>query len=1024
MKKPSVQKSLIKLDYEELMHNYRQLERDCDRYVNSMRSEIAGLKKQYEKNIDSLKNSCFSLEKRNSVLENQLSLVNNARIKDQQEVDLFFESVSHLSSNSVSNFKECLELLQSLKTQNVKPNQKMIDNSSSLFIDKPENQTPNNENFGFALDLIDDLYSRSKSIYPKQIKNDSKLEMEELKKENNLLKDKIKSLEEVNESKGDEKASFRIMKKRIDTLKSQYSTQAVENAELKMKVEELKLTLNNKISNVSPNSVIFEPKKETEIVFLEPLAEITKSQNEAISDLITQRNELMKAIIKYESIVNHYEYFCSPQTEPNNIQSQIAENNVYLGQNTAMEDLFNDIQALFGEPYINEGLTISNAILKYLSDISKNYSKKSDYESYDKTLCDNNVQMMKKLLQSVSYVMFRLSKEKELFSNDNVNEIRKVFIQIYSYITTNNISIPKHIHSVMNQIDEIQKLIPSSNDEAILFNAMLETINILFLLLANKDEADQQFKSLSEESTRMKKCIEDQSVIISNTKSILSPYFEDQTLTITEMVEFLVKDFLTIDNMYQQSKSGITQLKGDLEHVQSQAAIFETTERQKLQKKNKKLSKMVKNLQNDLVNQNNENIRIEESFKNHVQQTINIIEKAKQQNEELINSQQKIERMNSIKEANTKLQEENESLKTRLKLIENQNNSLIESCKKSDSIIRDIEKRLKSSLLENRELFDQNNNLTKKTEETEKELNSKLFSLTQRINRVSEEYENQLSKLKEDNDSMKLSVSSVNEEMAQLNCRKTDFMNEISKLRSSELLLKYQLDQLKQAQSQNMKCQETQIYAQLLSEKNNLEVQLRELSDFMVCGCKRIIQLIESAFSITLNGEIDLWNIVNILEEHLGKYISYPDSSSDIANTRDLLDLNSNEKLYPAVESICKELISSLESQKSSIESAIKENEISGYEISNSQKWEEWAMQKAQFISKSTMVQEPMKVIDEFILANLNIENTLNKINLLRDQKKILQKITFDVKPVLSNSKSLREIILSLLFIQRLCKIQ
>ncbi|EAY11378.1 hypothetical protein TVAG_379600 [Trichomonas vaginalis G3] len=233
--------------------------------------------------------------------------------------------------------------------------------------------------------------------------------------------------------------------------------------------------------------------------------------------------------------------------------------------------------------------------------------------------------------------------------------------------------------------------------------------------------------------------------------------------------------------------------------------------------------------------------------------------------------------------------------------------------------------------------------------------------------------------------------------------KKKDYQKQIAMLKASERTLKVRIEELEKTIALAKKQAEDEFNAKLIALQADVAKENNSMKEFNVCCCKRLVQLIESNFLISLSGgTIDLWDIVNILEENLHS-ISADELSKvthDNAQVRAILGTKKGEPVWESVRDLKDEFSELLEDKDELI------NEIADLQAKLSEaneminklfvkkddadEWEAWAKNIYSLTNDGAVSDNYRLALEEMILSGSANKTVARRLEILRSTKQML----------------------------------
>ena len=649
-------------------------------------------------NIKNSVSNCNSIKNNINIQPKDISTINNNRksktVNKNKEInDDYLENNDDSNMKSASNFKNPnlpSSRLIDTKSQNIEIEKlKMLNKKLTLELKKCQSRKlesvincpdklkkDNNDN---SINMIQDKDNNKKYLELMNSINNYKLEIKKLKEENNKLKQKNIQSNRVMTNNNISNSSSNNNKEIDKNLNTKLNNLIKENKILKNTIERLRLKPFNAGSEYNTNLGIYK----SDLSF-----DINNNNNNSNNSIYDKENELKKKLIFLEKKLNEK-------------QAQIKElNNEIVLLKNKHESEISKLSKKNSELSTN----LVSKQNEYLSLKKENISKSKELENLKMTL--NSMTEKQKLSDSSNRINTDGQNNSFLSSkgNENMNKI------IDKYKKENE-ELKEKIKYYQTQLRNIKNELYEKNQA----NIELENNNEN-KIKEMKDNYERKMSEFSSQNKKLEKNFEE----TQNLNCDLSQQISNLNEQIT------AKDVKLLELNYQ-----IEQLKKQLE-------IYE--------KENKKLLKMIEELNNkDINNNNNVNKNIEElNEKLEEQQNLN-----NDLNEELLNIKNENELLkNKIMSNEKKIIDfqNKESIQDDIDILNNQ----IENLKKENVALKSTNDKLTCQLKDNLDNNTKDETIKKKDEEIEgfKELVSKFQKDKEKIDEIN-------NALKRENEKMK-----------------------------------------------------------------------------------------------------------------------------------------------------------------------------------------------------------------------------------------------------------------------------
>lgn len=511
---------------------------------------------------------------------------------------------------------------------------------------------------------------------------------------------------------------------------------------------------------------------------------------------------------------------------------------------------------------------------------------------------------------------------------------------------------------------------------------------------------------------------------------------QKQNLTFYEMIKELFEMYKEAEELRITSFKELQAIKNDVNAIEKQTVEDKASKSKKYLAQISSLKHKLDELQMQNANLTSQNDRLAKRAEESAKKSAENFQNATANRELLQAQNRKIEELQDVSAKLKVLEKIREDLEDQNADL---NQQIAENLTEKMILQKDFDK-LQSKFSKLQEEKEEISSLLKQTKQENaslKKLNGQILSdirarnenLDNRINLEIDEMNNKI-KVAEKKYS---DAESIRDHFL---AKKKDYQRQIAELKASERTLKVKIEELMKTIDLTRKTCEDEFNSRLVALQAEVAKENSSMKDFNICCCKRLIQLIESNFMISLTGgTIDLWDIVNILEENLHS-ISADELSKvvhDNAQARALLGTKRGEPVWESVKSLKDEnaeLLEDKESLISEIEDINSKLSAANQMINKlfekkdlAQEWESWAKDLYSMTNDGAVSDNYRMAIEEMVLAGNANKTVARKMELLRLEKAMLAKKRV-AKEIMDGKirecESIRPSIIAFMFIRRI----
>lgn len=248
-----------------------------------------------------------------------------------------------------------------------------------------------------------------------------------------------------------------------------------------------------------------------------------------------------------------------------------------------------------------------------------------------------------------------------------------------------------------------------------------------------------------------------------------------------------------------------------------------------------------------------------------------------------------------------------------------------------------------------------NSDLKKQVDDLTLIIEQMLKSISKRSEILSDKIENRMKQMQIYIDESVQRYKLAEEMQAKFTNKQSEYQKVIAQLKSQNHISNVRLNDMEEHCKKVHESSEAHIQAEIIHAKQKLEIEKNEIKDFVICSCDRLIQLLQSTFKIKIQGNIDLWDIINIIEEQFNSIGAgeLTRLSHEISECKARLNIGKDDSLFDAIVRLlndyedAKEQNKLLQDEKEviSFQKLEAEEEVNRLFVNKkmADEWEEWA---------------------------------------------------------------------------------
>ena len=824
--------------------------------------------------------------------------------------------------------------------------------------------------------------------------------------------------------------------------------------ELQFELEECRDSLRTPEQSLSSSSTV--PSIIMSEQVLQQFEDLVAAQADEIQQLYHQRDQLLDLATTLETNVEEAEETIEEANEENeklNGELEIAHSDIERMKQSnkiEIEKLRNKIveilpKAVAPKIQLVQDLPADRQIVEYFN-FANAEIEAAEKRSYENISDEKMPQVLAQLENALRFIKemslaadHRPLLEDDQFKLDVMTQIKNMQ-EFVDSMPKNTIREPS-IFDARDSDQQVKAFLEIAGDEA--NTSPVRELFTLFsgVVLANKMLL-QRVQSLEPlRQTADKKQVENEKLIAllqeeaTNQNKLSNPLIEltDEQLSFYEMVESLIEKYKEITALNDASRKELQTIRNDVAQIEKKTTESALEKEAKYKNKIHTLKKNNLSLNQQVGTLKDENKKLIEKMINCVNESATVTEQANTNKTQLNTALEQIEELKVHKTNEKMLEKKCKELEDTIVELQSKVSELTTAKAIADKVI-------KSSKDNNKKLTASKEKLQK----TNRDLKDEIAALKTINGQIFEDIKNRNANLSDRIDGrlklMEESVKEANRKYDEAEAirkefigKKKDYQKEIAQLKATERSLLVKIEELEKRNELSKKQMKAELDAKILATKAENDRDQMSTKDFVICCLKRLAQLIESNFFIQISGEIDLWDVVNILEEQLHN-ISADELSkvvNDNTQSRAILGIDKQGQLWEGVQELVdhsNQLTADKEKMKENIDDLEKQiNELQDLNDdlferrAEADEWRQWAQSLYQTVNNGAVSDNYKKAIEEIVLSGNGNKTLERKLSILRTEKSILKTHYDDLedlpKPIIY---SIRPQTIAFMFIRRL----
>ena len=834
-------------------------------------------------------------------------------------------------------------------------------------------------------------------------------------------------------------------------------------ASLETRIRELQFELEAcRDSLRSPESSLTSESTVSSIIMNEQVLvqfeELVSAQSDEIHQLYEQRDQLLELATMLETNVEECEdQLYNAEDEKQRLEDELeaAHNDIGILQKNieiTIDQIRNRVveilpQSVSKKIQLVQNLPAEKQIIEYFGFLvaeMESISKRSQEQTNDSSMglilsqLENALRFlqnlslsyeMKPLLEDNNFKYAMMSQIKEI--QDFVNQLPKNTIRETSIFDARE-AAEKQLKVFLNLVDGDAEKSPA-RELFDIFSGVVIVNKYLMQRIKTLEPLRQSNDKKEKENNDLISLLQEEASKQDDLTKAISPLVDDKSASFYEMIEELINKYIEMVKLRNASLKDLQNIKNDVSNIEKKTAAVSAEQAKKFKNKISELKRENARLQKDNSSLKADNQKLVAKVVESAQDSTTSSEYAASQKSQLEAAQEQIELLKAHKTQHKLFETKCSNLESELAELHSRVSELTTKNAISQKVINQVKEENKN-LLESREKLQKTNRDLKDEIAALKKINNQILAdIKNRNQNLSEKIDGRLKEMEKNVEQANQRYDEADAIRKEFHDKKKDYQKQIAQLKASERTLTMKVEELEKAKVNIKETMKAELDSQLLAARVKNEQDHYSTREFVVCCCNRLVQLIESNFLIKIGGEIDLWDIVNILEEQLHKVSTEELSKvvNDNAHARSILGANKQEQLWEAVEKVVDDLNKSNEDNKNlkqqieqfkrQLKGINQENEVLLDCKAENEKWEQWSKNLYQTITNGKTSENYRNSLEELILAGIGNKTIELKLSLLRTEKELLKSHKEDLeKPTERKVYSIRPQTIAFMFIRRL----
>lgn len=829
---------------------------------------------------------------------------------------------------------------------------------------------------------FDDAGHNLKLLHNK--KSISLLQLQQMQEQQNNEKNKLKEEE--------------YLSKEVQRMKDQFNDESYQLLASAYRVIDINLnkSFKDEIDQIKDNSTKTASERLLSIIkcIINHYNKDIQKQEESIKLNQELTNQLNNSKKQCKDIIHHFEdelRFLQKLSHSNEIQSVIfyrPTEGTSLSLDSKSKNELIKRCAEIGK-YIDEnvGKILLENVEPYFSDLESSLSTTFNADTVFSLMQPANIE---KKVASIINPVFKINHEFESDDNSNaIYENRKLFDLLIAQVLMNDI-LTSHAMSLRTKVSiqnrQIQKLDQNDADT----NELRQQLVLYQNEIRNLRHIDSKIRKKVSKVIRFENC--DQTIQIVKALVDAVKHLKKQQKKVQRQIQITTNSI----NIPTRSNNNNNNHISKKTEATSPCHSFNDHNSNKLKEEIKQITEekdiQIKFLEDKIVKINSEiqekMRRYEKEIRNYQNQNQSLISQIEKQNREI----SKVG--NSNKEKIYQCESIIEKQKIEISELQKKLNDSITALKKLTSQYKRIESTNSATSIENQQL-------KKRIKQLESINMNGVESIKSKCSSLRSQYEltiNELQKVRTENSSMQQILLQIQAEGEKLKSE-----NDELKIQNKALLLKIKaIDEKHQVE---MKTYQTQISANATSMQADLD-HIRKENEEKICDLKNRILEVTMKYCDSTDPFEAVKKLADMLNDLRKVQSLYSSMIEDVQNLQKLLNVEPGLKITPHVERLIRKINeneSQIQNKNKCIDSTNVEKQKIAKELMKNQnqiasliQWENWAKRVLRVVKETDCSQFSndmlRQTLEEIILNTISSRSTLGKMEILRQEKRLMTK--------------------------------